>query len=168
MYFNPRSRVGNDDEDRADNGRHYIFQSTFPRGERRRVELISKRHSIISIHVPAWGTTDLVLLFFTWFCISIHVPAWGTTVMLPPFPVILIFQSTFPRGERLSQEAKHPRCSVLISIHVPAWGTTAVHHGINANDTISIHVPAWGTTPSRTHFQAPFDYFNPRSRVGND
>ena len=34
----------------------------------------------ISIHVPAWGTTDEERLFRLRCKISIHVPAWGTTM----------------------------------------------------------------------------------------
>ena len=100
---------------------------------------------IISIHVPAWGTT--ALLFGTAYAnvISIHVPAWGTTL----------------------EDAAKAR-KIAISIHVPAWGTTirgcrksTQNRNFNprsrvGNDpfkllvlmlfNISIHVPAWGTT----------------------
>ena len=76
--FNPRSRVGND-EDR---------DATAEEAER------------ISIHVPAWGTTCLQLYFQLYHLISIHVPAWGTTQILRYNTQHLLFQSTFPRGER--------------------------------------------------------------------
>ena len=56
-----------------------IFQSTFPRGER--------RYFLISIS------------FFRF--ISIHVPAWGTTEYWEIQSASTKFQSTFPRGERL-------------------------------------------------------------------
>ena len=136
--------MGNDYEDRADNGRPYIFQSTFPRGERRRVELISKRHSIISIHVPAWGTTRTLLNIS------------GTT----------IFQSTFPRGERLMEDGISPDCSLFQSTFPRGerlnWnfssrtllyfnprsrvGNDCFFLGHSFKLYISIHVPAWGTT----------------------
>ena len=54
----------------------------------------------ISIHVPAWGTTDLSAADIYPFTISIHVPAWGTTTLLANFSQMKRFQSTFPRGER--------------------------------------------------------------------
>ena len=54
------------------------FQSTFPRGERQDNERLLEQ-SFISIHVPAWGTTELEF----------------------QFEDALVFQSTFPRGERL-------------------------------------------------------------------
>ena len=188
-YFNPRSRVGNDNifcflvyckkisiHVPAWGTTLFvtaftvcnIFQSTFPRGERR-TYTITKSQNIqdfnprsrvgndyscvsplymvkISIHVPAWGTTFRELVLHESIrTISIHVPAWGTTSNL-----------AWIIG------------GISISIHVPAWGTTASH--IDSNDTcrfqstfprgerprgkvalnpmvfISIHVPAWGTT----------------------
>ena len=77
--FNPRSRVGNDVNKQGLCNYYAIFQSTFPRGERlfksirsptflnfnprSRVgnDLMGDNHVPtvdISIHVPAWGTTD--------------------------------------------------------------------------------------------------------------
>ena len=99
----------------------------------------------ISIHVPAWGTTNVSNSSSFVVVISIHVPAWGTTLV----------------DEYLNMIGD-------ISIHVPAWGTTSVvgfdqerYDNFNprsrvGNDSekkkrqhfipISIHVPAWGTT----------------------
>ena len=81
--------------------------------------------------------------------ISIHVPVWGTTsksVLVIDTPE---FQSTFPRGERLSW---HPTAaSDRISIHVPAWGTTYICKKCGYSYSISIHVPAWGTTHDILH-----------------
>ena len=57
INFNPRSRVGNDKDERY----------TLPESLK------------ISIHVPAWGTTLLLLSLRYLLMISIHVPAWGTT-----------------------------------------------------------------------------------------
>ena len=101
--------------------------------------------SVISIHVPSWGTTYPYSGICTEASISIHVPSWGTTL----------------------------RCirwyrTVRISIHVPSWGTTKVH--VVAADVlaISIHVPSWGTTLRRGHWRRYKCYFNPRSLVGND
>ena len=55
-YFNPRSRVGNDAS-----------------------MLINATITVISIHVPAWGTTTELDKMYGYNNISIHVPAWGTT-----------------------------------------------------------------------------------------
>ena len=55
--FNPRSRVGNDD-----------FS-----------DQLKSMNDLISIHVPAWGTTSVANANIVVTRISIHVPAWGTT-----------------------------------------------------------------------------------------
>ena len=120
LHFNPRSRVGNDWNLRA---------------------IVS--YVRISIHVPAWGTTeDCWIIMIQWYfnprsrvgndffdslfenfsIISIHVPAWGPTPWTWSMHLTVRFQSTFPRGERLAV------WSVLVCCF----------------------------------------YFNPRSRVGND
>ena len=101
LHFNPRSRVGNDEQAEARQWQHAIsihvpswgttactsietgvdlFQSTFPRGERRQLRKILHKTKQISIHVPSWGTTQ---------CLA------NTRRMR-------LFQSTFPRGERRS------------------------------------------------------------------
>ena len=81
-----------------------IFQSTFPRGERPNFHDMNLDWLLISIHVPAWGTTIGCVATCRAGVISIHVPAWGTTGYLA-----LAFQKNY------------------ISIHVPAWGTTVTH-----------------------------------------
>ena len=78
-YFNPRSRVGNDEEYGGIVDKVKVFQSTFPRGERQTCSSISQLLRSISIHVPAWGTTG-------------HEAAVRQMQSS--------FQSTFPRGER--------------------------------------------------------------------
>ena len=120
--FNPHSRKGNDGDDSKPEDGIYIFQSTFPRGERLSfslqnciysrdfnprsregndiVALAINTTSLISIHVPARGTTIISLTDDLIFCISIHVPARGTTLLPRRFPKPVQFQSTFPRGER--------------------------------------------------------------------
>ena len=100
--FNPRSREGNDAEVSARCGNRYQFQSTFPRGERRDKRLVKKSAVLVSIHVPARGTTNLNPehrphdpsfnprsregndhngnIYAVQSSVSIHVPARGTTV----------------------------------------------------------------------------------------
>ena len=144
--FNPRSRVGNDSmppeitentigfQSTFPRGERLIiilsfpqmdkFQSTFPRGERPDRHNTDNRLRIISIHVPAWGTTSNLSQKCVYVSISIHVPAWGTTIngnagrrnvrnfnprsrvgndseVACAFSTSFSFQSTFPRGERL-------------------------------------------------------------------
>ena len=100
FHFNPRSLVGNDVHPLHYQVRHKLFQSTFPRGERRfwvgpgpepdnfnprslvgnddAVVHVADRDAI-SIHVPSWGTTALGRIVAIRTEISIHVPSWGTT-----------------------------------------------------------------------------------------
>ena len=85
LDFNPRSRVGNDPKN-----------------------TVIADMVIISIHVPAWGTTTFQPCLQKKKIISIHVPAWGTTLLVTATSVIAEFQSTFPRGERRSKDASVP------------------------------------------------------------
>ena len=165
---------------------------------------------VISIHIPAWGTTAGRKVSQLLRSISIHVPAWGTTAAGSAVSICSIFQSTFPRGERLLSGGAgigdlqfqstfprgerhwhdHPECSrVQISIHVPAWGTTlrlSTHLLSKIFQSTfprgeRLCLPCW--LPMRLLFQSTFprgerrrrkrrmlceQYFNPRSRVGND
>ena len=80
-----------------------LFQSTFPRGERPEAEKTEEDKYNISIHVPAWGTTEEIDGTVMTDKISIHVPAWGTTEAIRVLEeYVNLFQSTFPRGERPS------------------------------------------------------------------
>jgi len=80
----------------------------------------------ISIHVPAWGTTSTPTIYINPTSISIHVPAWGTTLKMEEILTHWWFQSTCLREARL-QEFSFAYLFLLISIHVPAWGTTSCH-----------------------------------------
>ena len=79
----------------------------------------------------------------------------------------LLFQSTFPRGERLIPLVTHVK-SQVISIHVPSWGTTIFCILFWIKVSISIHVPSWGTTTFKCRLHIFNGNFNPRSLVGND
>ena len=102
-YFNPRSRVGNDDNwGTFDNARFNIsihvpawgttvtlsydnvislFQSTFPRGER---PLHDMGMLLIDYFNPRSrvGNDKVVRHMSKYTTISIHVPAWGTTLSI--------------------------------------------------------------------------------------
>ena len=134
MNFNPRSRVGNDPFAKPPisslnkfqstfprgerHSKHYtifrdqLFQSTFPRGERHGIVFTIYALSIISIHVPAWGTTFKPDSNAGRWVISIHVPAWGTTSRIKTISGLM-----------------------TISIHVPAWGTTQKLSGVEFDYT---------------------------------
>ena len=121
--------------------------------------------------------------------ISIHTPAWGATRGIISIRLIVIFQSTLPRGERLLYtklrryktifQSTLPRGERLfdqeddtgdntISIHTPAWGATWVIEFERCDKPISIHTPAWGATVQAFGRYDKRFYFNPHSRVGSD
>ena len=121
----------------------------------------------ISIHVPAWGTTDGTYAVLTDQGISIHVPAWGTTYhhhgithnrqFQSTFPrgerrrtvwhqqsIICQFQSTFPRGERPDMRRCYQKNKNFNPRSRVGNDTLFLFHA--SAKPISIHVPAWGTT----------------------
>ena len=103
MYsFNPRSRTGNDIDDLIETAVDELFQSTFPHGERLFLLVSTAPSYIVSIHVPARGTTPVVDQRDLVVIVSIHVPARGTTTTWQKeYSSRTRFQSTFPHGERL-------------------------------------------------------------------
>ena len=121
--FNPRSHKGNDGKTIEPLQAAYIFQSTFPQGERLCRPFLADSRIIISIHVPTRGTTRLLqrqckLRQFqsTFPQGERHFP--GTIISS-----LCRFQSTFPQGER-QKVNYYPVTITAISIHVPTRGTT--------------------------------------------
>ena len=145
-----------------------IFQSTFPRGERRIFCCIGYIFCNFNPRSRVGNDGGRTL----W-----QIPLYG-------------FQSTFPRGERLRSTLLNtvlnryfnPRSRVgndcrrtnkACALHnfnprsrVGNDGTQPVCSA--SPQTISIHVPAWGTTFFWFSSSFFLFYFNPRSRVGND
>ena len=168
MNFNPRSRVGNDEGNTSGASGIIAFQSTFPRGERRQGNPGNFTVQAISIHVPAWGTTELLSVFADAFkdfnprsrvgndnleekdgCSRGNFNPrsrvgndrhgdCGTQILTP-------FQSTFPRGERRKAGQR----------------TRSRHHNFNPRSRV-------GNDCDRILSDLLCDHFNPRSRVGND
>ena len=77
--FNPRTRVGCDSVRVSAMPRVCAFQSTHPRGVRRRPAVHGLRGIAVSIHAPAWGATTGGKFFPDFLPVSIHAPAWGAT-----------------------------------------------------------------------------------------
>ena len=143
----------------------------------------------ISGFCPRIGNVPCTTPFDLLFVISIHVPTWGTTLSISTNLFALIFQSTFPRGERLIPLVTHVK-SQVISIHVPSWGTTLDGWKKSCADVKFQSTFPRGerhessdTGPLPFKFQSTFprgerhgrgsgctlrSYFNPRSLVGND
>ena len=163
-----------------------LFQSTFPRGERRRTaaHLTTRRNFNPRSRVGNDRTKNIIHIFLIYFnprsrvgndgetsritfdnLISIHVPAWGTTADSCTSYYKKKFQSTFPRGER-----PYPSYSVYTSQYFnprSRVGNDKIEVQEGLITAISIHVPAWGTTQTYQHTDQR-ENFNPRSRVGND
>ena len=144
-----------------------MFQSTFPRGERVR----SAKHSNVNFGFNPRSHEGNDLLPFlpclAYLLVSIHVPTRGTTVLWPASPAaltcfnprshegnditsatalvwILLFQSTFPRGERQDN-----------------LNTRKVYHVFQST------FPR-GERHNLIYKILAFDCFNPRSHEGND
>ena len=122
-YFNPRPREGGDRVLNSSYDPSYSFQSTPPRGGRRRYSRLSKPVRGISIHAPARGAT---------LCSRRR---WRPGR----------FQSTPPRGGRPHPQGRAVR-RVGISIHAPARGATKGVRTAMSKKIISIHAPARGAT----------------------
>ena len=142
------------------------FQSTLPRGERRRQGNARTYPCQVSIHAPAWGATSS--------------PRWSRETPT--------FQSTLPRGERPSREecgypsaCFNPRSRVgSDSAHPSAVacgcsfnprsrvGSDRGWRSILKPIIVSIHAPAWGATLWQQQPCLRTYCFNPRSRVGSD
>ena len=121
------------------------FQSTFPRGERHTGIFILNISAYFNPRSRVGNDMSRYLTGGGTVHISIHVPAWGTTIKGP---------GSIEYG--------------FISIHVPAWGTTKYQTRISKCHTYFNPRSRVGNDTARKHFQSCVDYFNPRSRVGND
>ena len=123
--FNPRSLVGNDHGETSKLSQSADF---------------NPRSLVGNDYIPV-GTYTIVE-------ISIHVPSWETTIFTRRQPPCILFQSTFPRGERQDSGQEkggyekdfNPRSLV---------GNDAGGLSGPRRSHISIHVPSWGTTCSR-------------------
>ena len=141
------------------------FQSTFPRGERHLCWLVAVKHihfnprSLVGNDYIPVGTYTIVE-------ISIHVPSWGTTIFTRRQPPCILFQSTFPRGER-RQLRKILHKTKQISIHVPSWGTTQCLANTRRMRLFQSTFPR-GERRRRWICSTEEGNFNPRSLVGND
>ena len=145
--FNPRSRMGSDDDTlhiesivrtvsihapawgatpaiRMGTPPAHKFQSTLPHGERLRLYADGELKWEVSIHAPAWGATSPRIQTPAFLYVSIHAPAWGATT--PP-PWATSTTACFNPRSRMGSDplgvVRHVGVAV-VSIHAPAWGAT--------------------------------------------
>ena len=100
------------------------FQSTHPRGVRRRNQKGKAPSCRVSIHAPAWGATcprEVRRLAKSLFQ-STH-PRGVRLLAALDAQVRQLFQSTHPRGVRL-RDREGRQAVGFVSIHAPAWGAT--------------------------------------------
>ena len=90
------------------------FQSTRPRGARRRVDSCASSRAI-SIHAPVWGATVAALDDEIAVVISIHAPVWGATTDCARGKRMGAFQSTRPCGARLEHRTFHHLLAIFQS-----------------------------------------------------
>ena len=134
----------------------HLFQSTFPRGERRYLAQSSRSGKEFQSTFPR-GERRSCHFFSSLLTISIHVPAWGTTFKRCISAGFLIFQSTFPRGERRLCIA-HTLILTLFQSTFPRGERQRWFNMIFKKQAISIHVPAWGTTANFNNFSLIYLY----------
>ena len=164
--FNPRARVGRDllllfcFED------HITFQSTRPRGARRKAA-IEAAESVVSIHAPAWGATCQAGISSNAAQVSIHAPAWGATITICP-DCGEFFVSIHAPAWGATASCLSKNRSKNVSIHAPAWGATRFGSFFAACQDVSIHAPAWGAPCGHGSRREGHPGFNPRARVGRD
>ena len=143
-----------------------MFQSTFPQGERPVLNGLNIQDFIVSIHVPARGTTGRKYPRGSCSSVSIHVPARGTTGHIGYAVPESLFQSTFPQGERQYTTIKRVH-NLSVSIHVPARGTTQARMQSIVTQLFQSTFPQ-GERRLVAAVAALGAGFNPRSRKGND
>ena len=146
-----------------------MFQSTRPRGARRRASTI--RSTTITCFNPRArvGRDALLPPNPRWaFMVSIHAPAWGATGDGRPFFNPLTGFNPRARVGRDYLDKKTGTTRHVVSIHAPAWGATVNPSSRPFIVTVSIHAPAWGATHRRHRRHLGYVGFNPRARVGRD
>ena len=141
--FNPRAHVGRDLVAVLLVLAPFMFQSTRPRGARRRAGG-GRGSQSVSIHAPTWGATCFCASNCFVIDVSIHAPTWGAT------------------GSSV-QLASRSR----VSIHAPTWGATPMSLISPPKPKFQSTRPR-GARPWRARCTSSPWSFNPRAHVGRD
>ena len=177
--FNPRTRMGCDQDVSQYQTKDSLFQSTHPHGVRHKLAKESGASEGVSIHAPAWGATVAGLKTERTGVFQSTHPHGVRRKATEAKTVLRVFQSTHPHGVR-HQTSLSGQFGTNVSIHAPAWGATVqsyrwYKHNQSFNprtrmgcderlaqktvvQSVSIHAPAWGATCS-------FGRSNPRRHV---
>ena len=122
--------------------------------------------NMISIHAPARGATEKMVMRFILSKISIHAPARGATGLDSlnlKGPYISIHAPA--RGATVQFVIQYP--DVMISIHAPARGATCFLAIVDVTSLFQSTLPR-GERRSRVTLDKLHLDFNPRSREGSD
>ena len=99
--------------------------------------------------------------------VSIHAPAWGATNLKQQNVFNIMFQSTHPHGVRLNLVVAFEDGKAFQSTH-PHGVRPITRLQKDISRYVSIHAPAWGATNRRKTRAWSFTCFNPRTRMGCD
>ena len=94
-HFNPRSREGSDSITRPIASTTSSFQSTLPRGERRKLRFVISKSIPISIHAPARGATSILSKIHPMFLTISHNASSFSSFPFHSFLPHLLNSSTF-------------------------------------------------------------------------
>ncbi len=152
----------------------FKFQSTPPRGGRRKRAGCFADHVAVSIHAPARGATSIATVWFASHkfqstpprggrhvlrpvqqlpaAVSIHAPARGATWSGYSHASVVLFQSTPPRGGRPQCWAA---CLLLCGFNPrPREGGDGYREHRRGAVCVSIHAPARGATVTQKSLKA--------------
>ena len=144
----------------------WAFQSTLPRGERRR--RLSPASGCVRFNPRSHAGSDALGAGHDLLCfVSIHAPTRGATGNEYEMVRPTMFQSTLPRGERRGQGYAMGG-GKEVSIHAPTRGATRAYMRVSSNSNVSIHAPTRGATLPVCRLLDHLVGFNPRSHAGSD
>ena len=104
-----------------------------------------RRNKGISIHVPSWGTTELDKLNFKFVLFQSTFPRGERQIHFGICDHSKKFQSTFPRGERPGDRSGNIRGDENFNPRSLVGNDYKLRY-FSPHLSISIHVPSWGTT----------------------
>ncbi len=166
MCFNPRARGGRDKTRRDMRIQRVRFQSTRPRGARRRPTAQAAQATSFNPRARGGRDGERVAPPVA-FGVSIHAPAGGATGAGLRQPQAWAGFNPRARGGR-DGAVRHYLGRPGVSIHAPAGGATTRFRSGGLSRFVSIHAPAGGATCGGEHVCLTCGSFNPRARGGRD
>ena len=144
-----------------------LFQSTLPRGERRRTDARSIGFERFQSTLPRGERRCSIPTSCLRVRFQSTLPRGERRSTAERSTGRIRFQSTLPRGER---PKRHSRVAypTLFQSTLPRGERPKGTVSDSINTFISIHAPARGATQTITNRLAEQDNFNPRSREGSD